>query len=92
MLVPITSSLYVPGETAKLDTVLIDVGTGYYLEKSLPEAQSFLDRKINLSTGQAMKVAQAMQVKQQGLQGTVQAMNGKIMQMKEAQKGQAAES
>ena len=61
-------------------------------EKSLPEAQSFLDRKINLITGQAMKVAQAMQVKQQGLQGTVQAMNGKIMQMKEAQKGQAAES
>ena len=37
MLVPITSSLYVPGETAPLDTVLIDVGTGYYIEKSLPE-------------------------------------------------------
>lgn len=28
MLVPITSSLYVPGETTQLDTVLVDVGTG----------------------------------------------------------------
>ena len=28
MLLPITSSLYVPGETTQLDTVLVDVGTG----------------------------------------------------------------
>jgi prefoldin alpha subunit len=28
MLVPITSSLYVPGETAQLDTIIVDVGTG----------------------------------------------------------------
>lgn len=28
MLVPITSSLYVPGKTTKLDSVLVDVGTG----------------------------------------------------------------
>jgi len=89
MLVPVTSSLYVPGETTQLDTVLVDVGTGYYIEKSLPEAQAFLDRKINLITGQAMKVAQAMQMKQQGLQGTVQAMNSKIMQYKQ-QQAQAA--
>lgn len=35
MLVPITSSLYVPGETTSLQSVLIDVGTGYYIEKSV---------------------------------------------------------
>ena len=86
MLVPITSSLYVPGETSKLDTVLIDVGTGYYIEKSGPEAQAFLDRKIHLITGQAVKVAQAMQIKQEGLQGTVQAMNSKITQYQQQQK------
>ena len=50
-------------------------------------AQAFLDRKINLITGQAMKVAQAMQIKQQGLQGTVQAMNNKIMAAKQAAGG-----
>ena len=90
MLVPITSSLYVPGETAPLDTVLIDVGTGYYIEKSGPEAQAFLDRKIHLITGQAYKVAQAMQIKQEGLQGTVRAMNSKITEYQQQHKQQAA--
>ena len=40
MLVPLTTSLYVPGETAPLDTVLVDVGTGYYIEKSLKQASA----------------------------------------------------
>merc|ERR1719443_5298 len=37
MLVPITSSLYVPGETTQLETVLVDVGTGYFIEKSVEQ-------------------------------------------------------
>ena len=86
MLVSITSSLYVPGETTQLSNVLIDVGTGYYIEKSGPEAQAFLDRKIHLITGQAYKVAQAMQIKQESLQGTVRAMNSKITEYQQQQK------
>jgi prefoldin alpha subunit len=31
MLVPITSSLYVPGETTALDSILVDVGTGAHV-------------------------------------------------------------
>ena len=48
MLVPLTSSLYVPGETAPLDNVLVDVGTGYFIEKSIDHAQAFLQRKMAL--------------------------------------------
>jgi hypothetical protein len=32
MLVPLTQSLYVPGELASTETVLVDVGTGYFVE------------------------------------------------------------
>eukprot|EP01018_Ginkgo_biloba_P029734 Gb_18092 [translate_table: standard] len=32
MLVPLTASLYVPGTLDNADNVLIDVGTGYYVE------------------------------------------------------------
>jgi prefoldin alpha subunit len=37
--VPLTSSLYVPGRLLDLENVLIDVGTGYYVQKVrlLPE-------------------------------------------------------
>ncbi len=33
ILVPLTPSLYVPGNLAATDTVLVDVGTGFYVEK-----------------------------------------------------------
>ena len=33
ILVPLTSSLYVPGTIADTQKVLVDVGTGYYVEK-----------------------------------------------------------
>lgn len=33
ILVPLTPSLYVPGKLASTKTVLVDVGTGFYVEK-----------------------------------------------------------
>ncbi len=32
MLVPLTQSLYVPGELADTNHVLVDIGTGYFVE------------------------------------------------------------
>jgi prefoldin alpha subunit len=31
--VPLTSSLYVPGSLADTENVIVDVGTGFYVEK-----------------------------------------------------------
>ena len=90
MLVPITGSLYVPGATTELDSVLVDVGTGYYIEKSLTEAGAFLDRKIELIKQQAGNVQQAMGSKQQHLQQTTQVINQKIMDAKAAQAAAAS--
>ncbi|KAF4307162.1 prefoldin subunit [Botryosphaeria dothidea] len=46
ILVPLTSSLYVTGKLADVKTVLVDVGTGFYVEKSTDDAKDFYDRKI----------------------------------------------
>ena len=35
MLLPLTGSLYVTGRIASVDTVLLDVGTGYFVEVRL---------------------------------------------------------
>ena len=70
MLVPITSSLYVPGDTAELDSILVDVGTGYFIEKSIDEAHAFLTRKMALIEAQAQNVQSAAQFKNQNLQQT----------------------
>lgn len=43
---PLTSSLYVPGKLSSTTHVLVDVGTGFYVEKSVADAQSFYAKKI----------------------------------------------
>ncbi|OMP06059.1 Prefoldin subunit [Corchorus capsularis] len=48
MLVPLTASLYVPGTLDDADNVLVDIGTGYFVEKTMAEGKDYCDRKINL--------------------------------------------
>ncbi|KAI9085001.1 hypothetical protein K1719_032993 [Acacia pycnantha] len=48
MLVPLTASLYVPGTLDEADKVLVDVGTGYFIEKTMTEGKDYCERKINL--------------------------------------------
>jgi prefoldin alpha subunit len=46
MLVPLTSSLYVPGKMTDVTTFMVDVGTGYYVEKQAGDAIKFFDKKV----------------------------------------------
>ncbi|XP_010521869.1 PREDICTED: probable prefoldin subunit 5 [Tarenaya hassleriana] len=48
MLVPLTASLYVPGTLDDADKVLVDIGTGYFVEKTMEEGKDYCERKINL--------------------------------------------
>jgi prefoldin alpha subunit len=49
IMVPITASLYVKGKLATADNVLVDVGTGYFVEKSVPDADDYLKRKVRIA-------------------------------------------
>lgn len=46
ILVPLTNSLYVPGELGDIEKVIVDVGTGYMIEKSIPDAKVFYKNKV----------------------------------------------
>ncbi|KAF2255884.1 Prefoldin-domain-containing protein [Trematosphaeria pertusa] len=46
LLVPLTSSLYVPGRLTSSTHVLIDIGTGFFVEKSTEDATDFYNRKV----------------------------------------------
>ncbi|OCL01512.1 Prefoldin alpha subunit [Glonium stellatum] len=54
LLVPLTSSLYVPGTLASSTHVLVDVGTGFFIEKSTADASDFYTRKIG-DLGESLK-------------------------------------
>ncbi|KAF2486792.1 Prefoldin [Neohortaea acidophila] len=46
ILVPLTSSLYVPGKLADTEHVIVDVGTGFYVEKTTKDAETFYNAKV----------------------------------------------
>ena len=49
ILVPLTSSLYIPGKIKDVHNVLVDIGTGYYVKKKTAHAREFFKRKVHLT-------------------------------------------
>ena len=56
VLLPLTNSLYVDGELSNTDKVIIDIGTGYYVEKNLEEAKDYYTRKSEYLVGNLAKL------------------------------------
>ncbi|XP_071525619.1 prefoldin subunit 5 [Panulirus ornatus] len=56
MLVPLTSCMYVPGTIADAEKLLIDVGTGYYVERDVNGAKDYFTRKVKFVTEQMEKI------------------------------------
>lgn len=54
LLVPLTSSLYVPGQLTDAENVLVDVGTGFFVEKGTADAKDFYERKVK-DLGESLK-------------------------------------
>ncbi|XP_023646425.1 prefoldin subunit 5 [Paramormyrops kingsleyae] len=81
LLVPLTSSMYVPGTLNDVEHVLVDVGTGYYVEKNVEDTKEFFKRKIDFLTKQIEKIQPALQEKHAMKQAVIEVMNMKIQQL-----------
>ena len=62
-MVPLTSSLYVPGIMEDTENILVEVGASYFIEQTNEKAQDYCSRKYNLLSGNAKKVQEIIQVK-----------------------------
>ena len=83
MLVPLTQSLYVPGELGDPDQLLVELGTGYYIEKTQHGATELLDRKIGTVSKNAEDINTVVASKQQNYDAIVQMMQVKMAQIQE---------
>lgn len=81
MLVPLTQSLYVPGEVIDADEILVDVGTGYYLSKSADGARDLIDRRLDVVTKLSANVVTVLDQKQHNLQTLAMMMQYKMQQI-----------
>ncbi|NWR82141.1 PFD5 protein, partial [Centropus unirufus] len=75
------SQMYVPGKLSDVERVLVDVGTGYYVEKSAGDARDFFKRKIDFLTKQMEKIQPPLQEKHAMKQAVVEMMSQKIQQL-----------
>ncbi|TNN81388.1 Prefoldin subunit 5 [Liparis tanakae] len=82
LLVPLTSSMYVPGTLNDVENVFVDVGTGYY---NVEDSKAFFKRKIDFLTKQIEKIQPALQEKHAMKQAVIEVMNVKIQHLQQNQ-------
>lgn len=59
-MIPLSASLYVEGELADTQNVLVDVGTGYFIKQSGPRASDFFQRRIQSLSASMDDIAEAI--------------------------------
>ncbi|EIM84967.1 Prefoldin-domain-containing protein [Stereum hirsutum FP-91666 SS1] len=78
ILVPLTSSLYVPGKLCDLENVIVDVGTGYYVQKTRAQAVKHYESKVQYIESNLDTLQEAIQKKQDNMGYLVNVMQSKL--------------
>uniref|UniRef100_A0A2K5RTQ1 Prefoldin subunit 5 n=1 Tax=Cebus imitator TaxID=2715852 RepID=A0A2K5RTQ1_CEBIM len=81
LLIPLTSSMYVPEKLHDVEYVLMDVGAVYHVEKIAEDAKDFFKRKTDFLTKQMKKIQPALQEKHAMKQAVMEMMSQKIQQI-----------
>jgi len=91
MLVPLCGSVYVDGYTTKQNDLLVDVGTGYYCQKSHEATVGFLSEKRTQITENCRQIESAIKQKKEVLMQLMQVLGPMEAQAK-AQQATAAQA
>ncbi|KAL4766208.1 prefoldin subunit 5 [Aspergillus foveolatus] len=90
ILVPLTSSLYVKGRLTDREKVLVDVGTGYYVEKTAAKAIEFYEQKVKELETNLTELEKLVQTKSSQQRLFEDALRQKLMSEGAASSTQAA--
>lgn len=85
ILVPLTSSMYVTGELSDSDSVLVDVGTGYYIDMKIDAAKEYYQRKVDFLTQQMEKLQAVLREKYDMKEVVVEILQSKVQQQLSSQ-------
>lgn len=81
VMVPITSSIYVPGKLKDTSKVLVDIGTGFFIEKSPKSAEAYFARRAALLKEEQDKATQMHTQKRQQLEAVSAVLQRKTSEM-----------
>ncbi|CAE6465057.1 unnamed protein product [Rhizoctonia solani] len=85
LLVPLTNSLYVPGKLVNTENVIVDIGTGYYISKTRPEATKYYQTKVDFITSNLNTLQTTIESKQQNMNYLLQVMQAKMQAGRQVQ-------
>jgi prefoldin alpha subunit len=89
ILVPLTSSLYVPGKLTNNQRVMVDIGTGYYVQKTVEDARKYFEKKIDFLTKQMEQLQPILQQKAMIREDVIDVFQQKLSIQLQAQKAAA---
>ncbi|KAI9696532.1 MAG: subunit of tubulin prefoldin [Candelina mexicana] len=79
VLVPLTTSLYVRGTISDTQHVIVDVGTGFYVEKSTSDAPMFYQEKVEELEGNLKNLETIVQQKSNNLRVVEDVLRQKVI-------------
>ncbi|KAJ6453235.1 Prefoldin alpha-like protein [Mycena vitilis] len=78
ILVPLTSSLYIPGKLSDPDHVIVDVGTGYSVQKTRQQAGKHYSAKVDYIQENLVSLEEAIGAKRENMNYLVNVMESKL--------------
>merc|ERR1712137_298077 len=78
ILVPMTSSLFVPGKMGNSETVMLDIGAGFYVQQTPEKAKEYFDRRASAVREQMNSLENTLKQKKAGQEQIIMVMQQKI--------------
>lgn len=81
ILVPASASLYLPGKIIDNRKFMVDIGTGYYVDKSAEEAIAFYEKKVAKLNKEAVQIQNIIKEKSQqsvAIEGKIREVNRRL--------------
>lgn len=89
IMIPLTESLYAPGQIVDANKILVELGAGFFVEKNSKDAIKVLERKGKIVDANSENVLAAAEAASRNVEAVKAAMQGKIMEIQARQQGRA---
>lgn len=78
ILIPLTNSVYVPGKVGDCKSVLVNIGTGYFVERPVAGAKAHCDERSKVLQGNTSQFAKILNEKRNNLEMCMMVLQKKL--------------
>jgi prefoldin alpha subunit len=78
LMIPLTNSVFVPGKVGDCKSVLVNIGTGYFVERPVPGAKSHCEERSRVLAGNISQFAKLLGEKRNNLEMCMMILQKKL--------------